>query len=267
MSKTIFITGTSSGIGKATAKYFHEKGWKVIATMRTPEKETELNKLENVILLPLDVTNLEQINETVEKAITIGVDVVFNNAGYGLVGALEALSDEKITKMLNTNLLGVIRITKAFIPYFRKKKSGMFITTTSLGGFVGFPIYSIYHASKFALEGWSESLSFELSKFNINVKTIAPGYIHTDFITRSLDKNSHPEYKDIEDKILGGKDEESMKQCTTPEEVAPIVYEAATDGKDQIRYVVGKDAIGLQQRQLEIGRENLRKEISKQFGL
>ena len=169
--------------------------------------------------------------------------------------------------MLNTNLLGVIRITKAFIPYFRKKKSGMFITTTSLGGFVGFPIYSIYHASKFALEGWSESLSFELSKFNINVKTIAPGYIHTDFITRSLDKNSHPEYKDIEDKILGGKDEESMKQCTSPEEVAPIVYEAATDGKDQIRYVVGKDAIGLQQRQLEIGRENLRKEISKQFGL
>lgn len=89
MSKTIFITGTSSGIGKATAKYFHEKGWKVIATMRTPEKETELNKLENVILLPLDVTNLEQINETVEKAITIGVDVVFNNVDMVLLEHLK----------------------------------------------------------------------------------------------------------------------------------------------------------------------------------
>lgn len=187
MSKTIFITGSSSGLGKATAKLFHEKGWKVIATMRNPDKETELTQLENVTLFALDVTNINQINEVVEKSIKLGVDVVFNNAGYGLMGALEGISDEKINKMLNTNLLGVIRVTKAFIPYFREKKNGIFITTTSMGGFAGFPISSIYHASKFALEGWSESLSYELSKFNILVKTIAPGVIHTDFITRSLD--------------------------------------------------------------------------------
>ena len=193
MRKTIFITGASSGLGKATAKLFQKKGWNVIATMRTPEKEEELNKLDNVTLMKLDVTKLDQIKEAVEKAIKLGVDVVFNNAGYGLMGALEAISDEKIQKQLNTNLLGVIRVTKAFIPYFREKKGGLFLTTTSMGGFIGYSISSIYHATKFALEGWSESLSYELSKFNIGVKTIAPGVISTDFITRSLSMNSHPE--------------------------------------------------------------------------
>ena len=193
MRKTIFITGASSGLGKATAKLFQSKGWNVIATMRTPEKEEELNKLDHVTLMKLDVTNLDQINEAAEKAIKMGVDVVFNNAGYGLMGPLEALNDEKIQQQLNTNLLGVIRVTKAFIPYFREKKGGLFLTTTPMGGFVAFPFFSIYHATKFALEGWSESLSYELSKFNIGVKTIAPGVISTDFITRSLSMNSHPE--------------------------------------------------------------------------
>ena len=194
MSKTIFITGASAGLGKATAKLFQEKGWNVIATMRNPEKETELNKLSNVTLLPLDVTNLEQIKSTVSKATALGIDVVFNNAGYGLAGPIEAISDEKLVRQIDTNVLGVIRVTQAFIPYFKTKQSGLFITTTSIGGHVAFPLGSIYHATKWALEGWSESLSYELALFGIGVKTLAPGIINTDFLGRSFDNVSHPDY-------------------------------------------------------------------------
>jgi len=114
-------------------------------------------------LLPLDVTNLDQIKETTQKAIALGpVDVVFNNAGYGLAGPMEGMADDQITRQLETNLLGVMRVTQAFIKHFREKQSGLFISTTSIGGLVTFPFFSIYHASKWALEGWSESMSFEL---------------------------------------------------------------------------------------------------------
>ena len=186
--KTIFITGASSGLGKAAAKLFQNRGWNVIATMRNPEKEEELNHLESVVLLPLDVTNVELIDKTVRTAIDLGgVDVVFNNAGYGLIGPLEALTDEQITRELDTNLLGTIRVTKAFIPYFREKKSGLFISTTSIGGLISFPFGSTYHATKWALEGWSESMWFELGQLGIGIKTVSPGGIQTDFISRSLD--------------------------------------------------------------------------------
>ena len=265
MSKTIFITGASSGLGKATAKLFQSKNWNVIATMRNPENETELSQLENITLLPLDVTNLEQIKSTVEKAIALhSIDVVFNNAGYGLMGALEGLSDEKIMRQINTNLLGVLRVTKAFIPHFREKKSGLFISTTSIGGFMGFPLHSIYHATKFALEGWSESMSFELEKFGIGIKTIAPGGILTDFIGRSLDMNTYSEYQEIENKLLGSI-EEAFKSASTAEQIAEVVYEAATDGKNQVRYLAGVDANILYARRLQIGKEAFIKEIGKQF--
>lgn len=263
--KTIFITGASTGLGKATAQLFQKKGWNVIATMRTPEKETALGQLENVTLLPLDVTNLEQINATVAKAISLyPVDVVFNNAGYGLMGAMEALSDEHILKQINTNLLGVIRVTQAFIPHFREKKSGLFISTTSMGGLLAFPLHSIYHATKFGVEGWSESMSFELGLYNIGIKTIAPGAVATDFLDRSLDKNLHPAYKELEDKLFP-LTEDMMSKATAAEKIAEVVYEAATDGKDQLRYVAGDDAKAIYARRLEIGSEAFRKEIREQF--
>lgn len=258
--KTIFITGASTGLGKATAKLFQQKGWAVIATMRQPEKETELSGLHNVTLLPLDVTNPEQINSTVQKAIQSGVDVVFNNAGYGLVGPMEAFSDEQIIKQLNTNLLGVLRVTQAFIPYFREKKSGLFITTTSMGGLFAFPLGSVYHATKFALEGWSESLSFELGLFNIGVKTVAPGGIATDFAGRSIDAPTHPAYDDATKKLWALFDVDNF---STAEQIAAVVYEAATDGKNQVRYVAGQDAQSLYARRLEIGNEAFRIEMGK----
>lgn len=265
MQKTIFITGASTGLGKATAKLFQSKGWNVIATMRDPEKEIELSQLQNVTLLPLDVTDLAQIKSAVEKAIAIHhIDVVFNNAGYGLMGALEGISDEKIVRQIDTNLLGVLRVTQAFIPYFREQKSGLFISTTSIGGLWGFPLHSIYHATKFAVEGWSESMSFELGKFGVGIKTIAPGGILTDFAGRSLDMNPLPAYGEIEHKMFNSF-EEAFKSASTAGQIAEVVYEAATDGKDQVRYVAGADANVMYARRLEIGNEAFRKEIGKQF--
>ncbi|MEO6684414.1 MAG: SDR family oxidoreductase [Dyadobacter sp.] len=265
MQKTIFITGASTGLGKATAKLFQSKGWNIIATMRNPEKETELGQLENVTLLPLDVTDPEQVKITVAKAISLhSVDVVFNNAGYGLMGALEAFTDEQILKQVNTNLLGVIRVTHAFIPYFREKKSGLFISTTSMGGLLGFPLHSIYHATKFGIEGWSESMSFELGLHNIGIKTVAPGGIATDFLNRSLDRSLHPAYQDLEDKLFAMTDA-MMESAATAGQIAEVVYEAATDGKDQIRYIAGADAKAMYARRLEIGSEESRKEIRKQI--
>jgi len=265
MNKTIFITGASAGMGKATAKLFQSKGWNVIATMRNPEKETELNQLDNITLLPLDVTNLEQISSTVKQAIALHpIDVVFNNAGYGLMGALEALSDEQILREINTNLLGVIRVTHAFIPHLREQKSGLFISTTSMGGFMGFPLHSIYHATKFGIEGWSESMSFELGLHNIGIKTVAPGATATDFLNRSLDKSLHPAYHELEDKLFSMAD--SMMHLAIPaEQIAEVVYEAATDGKDQICYIAGEDSKAMFARRSELGAEDFRKEITKQF--
>lgn len=263
--KTIFITGASTGLGKAAAKLFQSKGWNVIATMRNPDADTELASLENVTLLPLDVTNQVQIQSTVKKSLELGdVDVVFNNAGYGLIGPLEALSDDQIVKQLNTNLLGVIRVTQAFIPYFREKESGTFISTTSIGGLIAFPLGSTYHATKWALEGWSESMAFELNKFGIDIKTVSPGGIKTDFVSRSLDSATSPAYEEMINSLYSSM-EGMMEAASTPEQIAEVVYEAATDGKKQLRYVAGEDAKHLYAQRLELGDEAFREQLGKQF--
>lgn len=263
--KTIFITGASTGLGKATAQLFQNKGWKVIATMRNPEAAADLAALENVTVLPLDVTNFDQIQSTVKQTLELtDVDVVFNNAGYGLMGPLEALKDDQIVRQLNTNLLGVIRVTQAFIPYFREKKNGMFISTTSIGGLIAFPLNSIYHATKWALEGWSESMAFELNQFGIDIKTVSPGGIKTDFVSRSLDSASSPAYEEMIDSLfskMGG----MMEVASTPEQIAEVVYEAATDGKRNLRYVAGEDAKALYVQRLELGDEIFRDQLGKQF--
>jgi NAD(P)-dependent dehydrogenase (short-subunit alcohol dehydrogenase family) len=258
--KTIFITGASTGLGKATAILFQQKGWKVIATMRRPEQETELSQLEHVTLLPLDVTDPKQIESTTQQAISAGVDVVFNNAGYGLVGPMEAFSDEQLRRQLDTNLMGVLRVTQAFIPYFREKKNGLFITTTSMGGLFAFPLGSVYHATKFALEGWSESLSFEMALFNVGVKTVAPGGIATDFSGRSIDAPTHPAYEEATKKLWALFSGDNFASAA---QIADVVYEAATDGKNQVRYVAGIDANALYTRRNELGNEAFRIEMGK----
>lgn len=239
--KTIFITGASAGLGKATAQLFQAKGWKVIATMRTPEKETELGLLENVTLLPLDVTNSAQIHATVQTAIAAGnIDVVFNNAGYGLIGALEACSEEQITAQIDTNLTGVLRVTQAFIPHFKAKKSGLFITTSSVFGLVSNPLSSVYNATKWALEGWSESISYELALFNIGVKTVAPGGIKSNYMN-VMQVATHPDYDPLLDKMTTVF-ADGLLTFSEPALIAARVYEAATDGKNQLTYLAGPDA-------------------------
>jgi len=267
MTKRIFITGASSGLGKATAKLFASKGWHVLATMRNPQKEEELNKLENITLLPLDVTNVEQIKSTSEEAISIGaIDVVFNNAGYGLGGVFEASTDEQITRQINTNLLGVMRVTKEFIPHFREKKSGLFTTTTSIGGLMAFPFFSVYHATKWALEGWSESLAFELGSHGIQVKTVSPGGIATDFSGRSLDMSMHEAYaEDLQNLTKAMTNPERQKTYSTAEQIANIVFEAATDGESKLRYVAGEDAKAMYAQRNEIGEEAFRAGIREMF--
>lgn len=263
--KTIFITGASSGLGKATAKLFAEKGWNVIASMRHPENETELVSISNIHLLQLDVTDKESIQKAVEAAIEISpVDVVFNNAGYGLAGPLEGYTDEQVTRQFNTNVLGVIRVTQAFLPHLRERKKGLVINTTSIGGLVTFPFSSIYHATKWAIEGWSESMSYELATQNIQVKTISPGGIATDFMTRSIDIGKHEAYAETFNKFMSSfSNPDSPLQFSTPESIANVVYEAATDNKDQLRYLAGNDAITTYKQRLDVGAEAFRKGITK----
>ena len=183
MNKTIFITGASSGLGKVTAKLFSEKGWTVIATMRDPESETELSQWPNVHLFELDISNANQIMDIVAKVERIApIDVLFNNAGYVLAGALEATSDEQLEQQFNTNVFGTIRLTRAFLPYFRTRKTGTIITTTSLGAYIPDPFMALYSASKSALEGWTEGMSYELDRIGVSIKTIVPGFMQTNFV-------------------------------------------------------------------------------------
>lgn len=267
MAKTIFITGASSGLGKAAAKLFAEHAWNVIATMRKPENEHELGQLDNVTLLPLDVTDREQIQSTSEQALALGpIDVVFNNAGYGLGGVFEAATDEQLTRQLNTNLLGVMRVTQAFISHFREKKNGMFITTTSIGGLMAFPFFSVYHATKWALEGWSESLAFELGAHGIQVKTVSPGGIATDFAGRSLDMSMHEAYSEDVQKLMSVMtNPERQQSYSTAEQIAEVVYEAATDGQSKLRYVAGEDAKAMYAQRNEAGDEAFRAGIREMF--
>jgi len=266
MQKTIFITGASAGLGKSTAKLFQSKGWKVIATMRKPENETELTKLENVTILKLDITDNTQIEDTVQKVIQqYTVDVVLNNAGYGLIGVLEALTDEQITRQIDTNLLGVIRVTKAFIPHFREKKNGTFINVTSMFGLIGYPTCSVYSATKFAIDGFSESLAYDLDQFGVKVKIIAPGGIQTDFAGRSLDGGQHEAYQKLMEKVSEGYSAESISNYATPESIANVIYDASTDNKKQLRYIAGTDAISLYTEREKIGAEAQYHKIQKMF--
>jgi NAD(P)-dependent dehydrogenase (short-subunit alcohol dehydrogenase family) len=266
-TKTIFITGSSTGLGRAAALRFAREGWQVLATMRRPEQDAELAGHANVTLLPLDVTRPEQIEATAARAIERGpVDVVFANAGYGLAGPLEGTSDEQIVREIDTNLLGVIRTTRAFIPHFRERRAGMFIATSSIGGLTTYPFNSVYHATKWALEGLYESLAFELSKFGIGVKTVSPGGIRTDFLGRSLVLARHPAYEELVGKVLARfMDPERQARYSTAEQIADVVYEAATDGKDQLRYVAGVDATAAFAQRRAAGDEAFRKGIDQMF--
>ncbi|GLI84147.1 short-chain dehydrogenase/reductase [Rossellomorea marisflavi] len=245
-AKTIVITGASSGIGKATALYFAENGWNVAATMRSPEKEIELKKNGNIQIYRLDVTDHGSIEAARDQILSDfpKVDAVLNNAGFGLMGPFELAEDDQIRKQFEVNVFGLFEVTKAFLPHFRKNKDGMFINVSSLGGRVAFPYLSLYHSTKWAVEGFTESLGFELSQLGIKAKLIEPGGVATDFDGRSLEKTSSETIKDYDAGMAAFQERfVSNIESSEPITIAKVVFEAATDGTDRIRYAAGQDAI------------------------
>ncbi|MBE9598038.1 SDR family oxidoreductase [Pedobacter sp. MC2016-24] len=271
MNKTILITGSSSGIGKATAIFFAEQGWNVIATMRKPEEETGLSALENVWLAPLDVLDPASIQKAVDEGIArFGkIDVLVNNAGYGAYGPLEVFERENIIRQFNTNVIGLLDVTKAVLPHFRANKDGVIINVSSVGGRLTFPFGALYHGTKFAVEGISESLSFELAAFGVKVKIIEPGATATDFAGRSFDfKNdeSIAEYQGLIGKLMKMIADLSGNSSTA-RVVAEKIYEAATDGSDKLRYPATPDAIVLLEKREKEGDHAFITDFKQQLGL
>jgi NAD(P)-dependent dehydrogenase (short-subunit alcohol dehydrogenase family) len=246
MVKTVLITGTSSGIGLATAIHFAQQGWNVAATMRNPAKAKGLESFSNVKIYSLDVTDRQSVANAVETIMRdLGsIDVLVNNAGFGTDGVFEAMSDEVIAEQFNTNVFGLMRMTRAIIPYFRAQSSGRIIQIASMGGRITFPLYSIYHSSKWAVEGFSESLQYELAPFGIQVKIVEPGAIKTEFYTegrKSIPGAELPMYSDFVakvDRVSQG----SGNNGESPATVAKTVFMAATDRRNKLRYPVGKPA-------------------------
>ncbi len=272
MKKTILITGASSGIGKGVAKLFSEKGWQVAATMRNPDKETELQKEPGVQLYQLDVTKPESVKNAIETIIKdFGqVDVLLNNAGYGLAGPLETASEEKIMDQFQTNVFGVMRTIQQILPQFRKQGQGIIINVTSIGGLVGLPFNSIYHATKFGLDGLSESLNYELAPFNIKVKVVAPGGVATDFASRSLHftiaEGQETPYNAALAKVRTAF-QNNASGYSTAAQIADVIYTAATDGTDQLRYIAGADAQMLYGAWKQMSNEDFFKMVQQRFGL
>ncbi len=246
MPKTVLITGTSSGIGKLTAMYFAQQGWNVAATMRNPSKEKDLSKFSNLKLYALDVTDNNSIQNAIASAVQdFGqIDVLVNNAGFGVDGVFEAMTDEIIEQQFNTNVFGLMRVTRAIIPYLRAQGGGTIIQIASMGGRVTFPLYSIYHGSKWAVEGFSEALHYELEPFNIKIKIIEPGAIKTEFYGSSrqfITGDDLPMYKSLVDTV-DKVSQQTGRNGEPPELVAQVIFQAASDRSHKMRYPVGKPA-------------------------
>lgn len=244
--KTVLITGASTGIGKATAELFFARGWNVVATMRTPKSEREDGRW---LVTKLDVTDPASIASALKAANErFGqVDVLVNNAGYGLVGTFESMDEARVQKQFETNVFGLMRMCRALIPQFRSRGEGVLINVASMGGRLAFPFYSVYHATKWAVDGFSESLQFELAPVGIKVKLIEPGAIKTDFYDRSVDfihDRSLTAYNDIVDKGMRRSNAFGAKGAS-PDIVAEAIWTAATDDSSRLRYPVGSDAKGL----------------------
>ena len=244
--KTILITGCSSGYGLATARLFLAKGWKVIATMRTPDPEV-LPLEEHVKVLQLDITRPDSIEQTL--ALAGSIDVLVNNAGIGLFGAFEATPMETIRDIFETNTFGTMAMTQAVLPQFRSKRSGLVINVTSTATMVPFPLVAAYTASKTAVEGFTESLALELAQFDVRVKLVEPGYGPS---TRFAENGGQrmrgliPEpYMAHAQSIFAAFG--AARAVTTEAAVAQAVWLAANDPANTLRYPAGDDAVALAQ--------------------
>jgi NAD(P)-dependent dehydrogenase (short-subunit alcohol dehydrogenase family) len=245
-NKTVFITGTSTGIGRATAELFLAKGWNVAATMRQPEQETVWQPSERLLIAGVDVTKSETIGTALNSAIAkFGkIDVVVNNAGYGLLGPLELSTEEQVRQQYETNVFGTINVMRAIIPHFREQGGGRIINVSSMLGRITLPFMSMYASTKWAVEAVSEAMWYELDSQNISVKVIEPGTINTDFFGRSLQTTTSTTvhtYQSYWEKVIKNFVTRGQ-QGADPIVAAKVIYRAATDGKRKFRYTVDRTA-------------------------
>jgi len=270
MTQTILITGTSSGLGRASAKHFQAQGWNVVATMRDPRRETELGSLERVLVTELDVQDPDSIQAAVAAGIdTFGqIDVLLNNAGYAAYGPLEATSMDTIRRQFDINVFGPMATMQAVLPHFRARRSGTIVNISSIGGRLTFPLGALYHGSKFALEGLSDAMWYELDAIGVRMKIVEPGGMKTGF-GRAVDFSNDetmPEYQPLVQTVsavLGP----MMEQGSTPDQIAAIVYAATIDPSDRLRYDAGEDAAQLLALRRAVDDSTYFASIKSRFGL
>lgn len=245
-SPVVLITGASSGIGQAAAHLFAERGWRVAATMRNPADGAALGTPERVKVLPLDVTDSASVEAAVAATLEhFGrIDALVNNAGYGLFGPFETATDAQIRRQFATNVEGIFTVTRAVLPAMRRQGSGTIINVASLGGLIALPFFSLYSATKYAVVGFTESLSFELAPLGIRAKVIAPGGVATDFAGRSMAltfAEAEHAYGDSLAKIMAAMGAR-RGNYSSAESIAETIFTAATDASDQVMYLAGADA-------------------------
>ena len=269
--KVAIVTGSSSGIGYATSLLLAKNRFHTYATMRNIENSADIQQIANKERLPLQVIQLDvnddaSIRNSIEKVRSENerIDVLVNNAGYGLIGAFEDLSAEEIKSQFETNFFGVIRLTQQVLPIMRKQKSGTIVNVSSGAGRIGFPGMSAYVSSKFALEGLSESMSYELEPFGIRVVIIEPGVIRTNFkknsvmSKKSLDNSSISPYSSIIQK-MDASISSIIEHATPPEEVAKAILHAVISNNPELRYLVGNDMIMMAETKKSMSDEDFRK--------
>ncbi len=255
--KVAIVTGSSSGIGYATSLMLARKGFYTYASVRNIDKSASLEPITNAERLPLkliqlDVTDDSSVKQAVERIVLEKgrIDVLVNNAGYGLFGAFEDLSLEEIKAQFETNFFGVVRVTQNVLPIMRTAQNGggVIVNVSSVNGHIAFPVISAYCGTKFALEGMSESIVYELEPFGIKVILIEPGPISSNFMKgsvlakRALDPKSL--YSELVQKF-NAKTSSQHENATQPEEVAKTIFQAISDEKPEFRYVVGNFAVSL----------------------
>lgn len=239
--KTVMITGCSSGFGLETARYFLEQGWNVIATMRTPQ-EGLLPHSDRLRLLSLDVTSQQSIERAVSEAGDI--DVLVNNAGIGMLNALEGVSPEAVREIFETNTLGTIAMTRAVLPQFRQRCSGVIVNVTSAVTLKPLPLLAVYTASKAAVNAFTESLAIELAPFNIRVGLVLPGRSPSTRFGENAQRimgEIPAEYAAWSQQLFQGM-QDARAKVTRPEDVAKAIWQMANDPDTPLRLPAGEDA-------------------------
>ena len=258
-----FITGCSTGFGRELAQLVLARGWRAVVTARQPNQVLNMveGHEENALALQLDVTDPNQITEAVRKTEEkFGrIDVLVNNAGYGYLAAVEEGEDDQVRAMFETNFFGLIAMTKAVLPGMRARRSGNIVNISSIGGLVSFGATGYYHATKYAVEGVSESLAIELAPLGIKVLIVEPGPFRTDWAGRSLRESNN--VIDDYDTTAGERRRQSRKnsgnQVGDPVRGGNAIIEAVTSENPPLRLVLGKPALGLAYKKLEAVKKDL----------